>query len=153
MDKNNQNHNPSETYDISIIGRQEYEGESDLIEVNTTGTYGKKGDVRYIKYNEYDEEQPEVAKANIIKVEKDKVTLIRPNSVTRLILEPGKRHLCLYDMGYGNVTLGVFTDYINSTLTDTGGRLDVRYTLDIDSNLSSVNMLTATVTRRKEKKI
>lgn len=134
-----------EDFDISIIGRQTFDDESDLVEIDTSGSYLNKNGIRYITYKEYDEDNPSVHRTNIIKVEDSKVTLIRPHSTTRLILEPGKRHLCMYDTGFGPVTIGVFTDYIKSTLGDKGGKLDIRYTLDIDSNLSSINLLTAKV--------
>ncbi len=138
-----------ENFDISIIGRQTYDEDSDVIEVNTSGSYSKKGDTRYIRYKEYDADNPGVSMTNVIKVENGKVTLIRQNSATRLIMETGKRHLCMYETGYGNLTVGIFTDYIKSTLKDNGGRLDVRYTIDVDSNLSSINVLTAKVRRKK----
>lgn len=138
-----------ENFDISIIGRQTYEENSDVIEVNTSGSYTKKGDARYIRYKEYGVDGSDEEMTNTIKVEDGKVTLIRQNSSTRLIMEPGKRHLCLYETGYGNLTVGIFTDFIKSTLKDGGGRLDIRYTIDVDSNLSSVNVLTAKVRRKK----
>ncbi len=138
-----------ENFDISIIGRQTYEENSDVIEVNTSGSYTKKGDTRYIRYKEYGIDGADEEMTNTIKVEDGKVTLIRQNSATRLIMEPGKRHLCLYETGFGNLTVGIFTDFIKSTLKDSGGRLDIRYTIDVDSNLSSVNVLTAKVRRKK----
>ena len=59
-----------------------------------------EGDHWYIVYKEYDEDNPNRYQTSILKVEKnDKVTLMRGNSSTRLILEKGKRHLCQYDTG------------------------------------------------------
>lgn len=129
----------NENYDILIVGKQSYENDSGEVSLNTTGSYTKRGNARFISYKEYDEDEPHKSQTAIMKIEKDKVTLMRAHSSTRLILEKGKRHLCLYDTGFGAMTLGVFTSSLSSSLDDCGGMVDVKYTLDIDSNLSSHN--------------
>ena len=75
----------------------------------------------------------------MLKIEPGRVTMMRAGSATRLILEQGRRHLCLYDTGYGTLSVGVFTSELRSSLGKRGGKLNVKYTLDIDSNLSSRN--------------
>ncbi len=132
-----------EDYDISIIGKQVYQ-ESDGIEpgeitLRTTGTYTERGGARFIAYKEYDEDNPRLTYTSVLKVEPGKLTMMRAGSATRLILEEGRRHLCLYDTGYGTLSVGVFTSELRSSLDKRGGKLGVKYTLDIDSNLSSSN--------------
>ena len=69
-----------------------------------------------------------------------RVTLIRNGQQrSRLILEKGKRHLCHYDTGFGTMMVGVFADRIKSDLDDSGGSLEVSYSLDINSGLKSLN--------------
>ena len=63
-------------------------------------------------------------------------------------LEEGRRHLCLYDTGYGTLSVGVFTSSLRSSLGERGGRVHIKYTLDIDSNLSSSNEITVDVKPR-----
>ena len=133
-------------YDINIIGRQAYEEETGEITLNTTGSYTQRGGTRFIAYKEYDADDPKVSTTSVLKVEPDKVTMMRSGSATRLILERGRRHLCLYDTGYGQLMVGVFTSDLTSSLGDQGGRLDIKYTLDIDSNLSSSNEIKVEVT-------
>lgn len=128
-----------EDYDINIIGKQVYEEEQGEISLSTTGTYTERGGARFIAYKEYDEDDPKLSHTSVLKVEPGKVTMMRAGSATRLILEKGRRHLCLYDTGYGSLTVGVFTSELRSSLGKEGGRLDIKYTLDIDSNLSSSN--------------
>lgn len=72
---------------------------------------------------------------------------------TRLVLENGKRHLCQYDTGYGNMMIGIFTSQLHSNLTDEGGKLEVRYTLDINSNLSSSNEILITIKEAENKDV
>ena len=129
-------------YNINIIGRQAHPGSDEAsgeITLNTTGAYTRRGSARFIAYKEYDADDPKVSTTSVLKVEPDKVTMMRSGSATRLILERGRRHLCLYDTGYGQLMVGVFTSDLTSSLGDQGGRLDIKYTLDIDSNLSSSN--------------
>ena len=127
-------------YDINIIGRQAWEEDQGEITLNTTGAYTYRGGARFIAYKEYDTEDPKVSYTSVLKVEPGKVTMMRSGSSTRLILEKGRRHLCLYDTGYGTLTLG-----------EAGGRIDIKYTLDIDSNLSSSNEITVEVKPRGQR--
>ena len=138
-------------YDINIIGRQDYtdfpEGSGEIT-LNTTGSYTSRGPARLIAYKEYDTENPKVSYTSVLKVEPGKVTMMRSGSATRLILEEGRRHLCLYDTGYGTLSVGVYTSSLRSSLGERGGRIHIKYTLDIDSNLSSSNEITVDVTPR-----
>ena len=138
-------------YDINIIGRQDYadfEEASGEITLNTTGSYTYRGGARFIAYKEYETDDPKVSYTSVLQVEPGKVTMMRSGSATRLILEEGRRHLCLYDTGYGTLTVGVFTSALRSSLGEQGGRIDIQYTLDIDSNLSSSNEITVEVKPR-----
>ncbi|NBK79037.1 DUF1934 domain-containing protein [bacterium D16-76] len=140
-----------EDYNISITGRQLYTAEDrGEVTLSTTGTYTQREGARFIAYKEYDEDDPKLAHTAVLKIEPGKVTMIRQGSSTRLILEEGRRHLCLYDTGFGSLTVGVFTSRLNADLGREGGSLDIRYTLDIDSNLSSQNELTVTVAPRPQ---
>ena len=126
---------------INIKGRQIYAEDTGEVVLSTTGSYTQRDDVRYIAYKEYDDEDPRVSHTAVLKVEPGKVTMMRAGSTTRLILEKGRRHLCLYDTGFGSMTVGVFTSELRQALDQTGGSLEIKYTLDIDSNLSSRNEL------------
>lgn len=134
-----------EDYEINITGKQVYQEEDGIepgeITLRTTGTYAERSGTRFIVYREYDEDDPKVTRTSVLKIEPGKLTMMRAGSATRLILEQGRRHLCLYDTGYGTLSVGVFTSELSASLNRKGGRLSVKYTLDIDSNLSSSNEL------------
>lgn len=139
-----------ENYLISIRGRQKIDDEDGEIELTTLGSYLKKGNSRYIVYQEYTSDDQNRKRTSVLKVDGSKVTLMRGGTdSTRLILESGKRHLCQYDTGYGNMMIGVFTSSVQSDLDDMGGNLEVSYTLDINSNLSSTNEIHITVKEAK----
>ena len=131
-----------EDYAITIKGRQVY-GDEDQGEVclSALGTYKQKDGARFILYKEYDEEDARAYRTALLKVEPGMVTMSRAGSSTRLILEKGRRHLCLYDTGFGSLTVGIYTSQLDVDLDDSGGTLEITYTLDVDSNLSSQNQL------------
>jgi uncharacterized beta-barrel protein YwiB (DUF1934 family) len=134
---------------ISIIGEQILDGESDKIEVLTGGNYIKKNDHSYIGYKEYDENNPNDYFDNLIKVEGNIVTITRKGTMqSQLMLEKGRRHQCLYRTPAGDLTIGVYTKTINSTLDENGGTLEVSYTLDFNTDLVSENSFKITVERK-----
>ena len=91
-------------------------------------------------------------RTSVLKVEKDCITLLRSGGdETHLVLERGKRHLCRYDTGYGPMTVGVYTHEMTDELGENGGRFSVRYTLDVNSALASVNEVVVTVRETGEK--
>ncbi len=135
-------------YQICITGRQVYDGgdlEPGEVTLQTTGTYRERPGAQFIAYKEYDEDDPRVCHTAILKVEPQRLTMMRQGSDTKLILEKGRRHLCLYDTGLGTFSVGVFTSELSSTLSHRGGRLSVKYTLDVDSTLSSANEIEVSI--------
>lgn len=137
---------------FNITGIQEIDGEKDKIEVMTTGEYLLKNGKRYIKYVEYDNDNPAIHSNNVIKIEDDKkVTIIRTGEFeSRLILEKNVRHQCHYRTMYGDLIVGVYTDAINSNLNDFGGTLNVSYQLDFNSDYLSSNEFYITITKPEE---
>lgn len=144
-----------ENYLISITGRQKIDDEDGEVQLTTVGSYITKGSSRYIVYKEYADDDASRGQTSILKVDGSRrVTLIRGGEQrTRLILEKGIRHMCHYDTGFGGMMVGVFADKISSDLTDTGGSLNVRYTLDINSGFSSLNEIDITVKEVKNKNV
>lgn len=136
-----------ENFLISIKGRQRVDDETGEVELTTFGSYVRRGDSRYIVYKEYTSEDKNRTRTSILRIDgSNKVTLMRGGEdSTRLILECGKRHLCQYDTEFGNMMIGVFTSRLQSELDDCGGSLEVSYTLDINSSLSSQNEILITI--------
>lgn len=127
-------------YIISINADQSVDGSNSKVQLTTVGSYAHKGSIRYIIYNEYDEDYPGLKITSIIKVEHNKVTLIRNNVFkSRLILEKGKRHQCFYSSNGMSMMMGVFTKNIISNLDDNGGKLEITYSLDINTDVTSFN--------------
>lgn len=126
---------------VSITGTViSEEGAPDVIELVTAGRYYKRNGKYYIRYLE-SEATGFAGVTTTVKVEGNQaVTLTRSGSAaSRLILEQGKRHLCQYDTGVGQMLVGISGCQIHSALDELGGELEFRYMLDVNSNLISRN--------------
>jgi len=125
---------------ISIKGIYSSEDDQDVVELFTTGQYYKKDGCYYICYEESQATGFEGSKTTL-KVEQEKmVTLNRSGTAnSQLIVEQGVRHQCHYDVGCGDLMVGVLGSRIKSSLTDEGGDLQVKYSLDINSMYASEN--------------
>lgn len=127
---------------ISIKGTVISEGAApDQIELITSGRYYNRDGNYFISYKETEGTGLKDVFTTTLKVEgEDCVTLTRRGSPgTRLILERGRRHLCHYDTGYGQLMVGVSGCHIRSKLDDSGGELSFNYTLDVNSSMISQN--------------
>lgn len=144
-----------ENYLISIRGRQQYDGESGKIDIDTVGSYVIRAGKKYISYREYDEDDPNRSFLTTLKIDdenkdNESVTMIHSGGSTRLFLQKGQRNICRYDTGMGILMLGVFTNSIHSTLNEAGGELSLDYTLDINASVSSRNHIHVSVRKASE---
>ena len=133
---------------ITIVGTQRDEdGESDEVELFTTGNFYRAANSWCVAYDESEATGFE-GNRTIVEVEDGlrRVTMTRlGNTSSQLIIERGMRHQCTYDTGYGSIIIGVSGDYIHSTLTEEGGELGFGYSLDVNTSLASENTVTITV--------
>lgn len=125
---------------ISIKGIYSSEDDHDEVELFTTGTYYKRDGSYFICYDETEATGFEGSRTTLQVDDEDKVTMKRSGkSKSQLIVERGVRHQCHYDIGYGDMMIGVLGSSIKSTLGDVGGNLAIKYSLDINSMLASEN--------------
>ncbi|MCI8775797.1 MAG: DUF1934 domain-containing protein [Oscillospiraceae bacterium] len=67
-------------------------------------------------------------------------SIIRTGSThSDLVIEPGKKHHCHYETPYGEMIVGIYTHKIDNSLTSDGGRLYLKYTIDVNSSYLSDN--------------
>jgi len=125
---------------ISIKGVFNSDNDQDVVELFTTGQYYKRKGCYYISYEESVATGFEGC-TTTLKVEQEKmVTLKRSGTAnSQLIVEQGVRHQCHYDVGFGDLLVGVLGSRIKNSLTDKGGNLEIKYSLDINSMYASVN--------------
>lgn len=68
---------------------------------------------------------------------------------TNLIIREGVKHFCHYETPFGEFAVGVLGKQMRSTLTENGGTLHFRYTVDANATLLSDTEITAEVRRLK----
>ena len=130
------------TINIRGIYNAADEDESDIVELFTTGEFYRKNGNYYISYEESEATGFEGARTTLKVENQSCVTLSRngkDRELTQLIVQNGVRHQCHYDMGFGDLMIGVSGKSIRSTLDENGGQLEFKYSLDINSMLASNN--------------
>ena len=125
---------------LEIKGIQKVDGESDEIELTTRGEFSKTRGNYYIRYRESELTGMDNV-TTVLKIEGDRrVTMTRSGNMrSQLIVEKGMRHQCLYDMGVDSWVIGVIGDSIEPELDDNGGNIRFKYTLDLNTAVTSEN--------------
>lgn len=124
---------------ITIDSTQIVDGESDKTELFTVGTLEADEDGYRLCYDESEATGFEGSSVTV-KLLPDSVTVMRTGkAVSTLIIERGKKHHCHYGTEFGDFLIGVNTDEIKNDLTENGGEVYLKYTLDINSSLMSEN--------------
>ncbi len=111
------------------------------------GTFTEIGNKKYITYKEYDDENPGKYRLSVIKFEDtDFITLIKNDAhQSKLILEKGKRHHSPYYTEFGVLMVGIFTNSIDFYFSENAGELNIKYSIDINSNFVSTNEVTVKI--------
>ncbi len=123
-----------EDYLVTIVTRQEIEGERELLEVTTHGHLEGDGDGYTLIYTEQEEDGAE--STTKLQVEKGRlITVNREGSIaTYMIIENEVRHYSHHVTPYGNFSMGVCGKEIMSDMTAEGGTLRFSYATDIEKN-------------------
>lgn len=135
---------------INIKSTTTVDGESDVTELFTFGKLSR-GKTRNAYRLTYEESEATGFEGSSVFLDiSDKiVTMTRKGTAnSTLIIETDKKHHCHYGTPYGDFLIGIQTDSISNLLSDKGGVLYVKYTLDINSSLMSCNEMSITVTEQ-----
>ncbi len=121
----------------SVLDSEDDHSESELM---TEGTMERCGDVWKLSYNDSDATGFEGAVTTITAEGDRLVSIVRTGTAnSNLMIETGKKHFCLYGTPFGDITVGIFTHKIKNELTDEGGQLYLKYTIDVNSAYMSDN--------------
>ena len=132
---------------INIKGIQGIDDETDTIEFMTDGRFGIKDGSFYISYDESRMlDTGDEVKTHIYINSEDSVVLQRTGTIkSKILIENGKRNNCFYSTPHGDLTIGVYGEAIEHNLTDSGGEIKLRYTIDYDLRLISRNEVNISV--------
>lgn len=105
----------------------------------------------YIIYKEYSNK---IENTCTIKIKNDScVNVIRHGSTeSRLVLEKDKKHYCPYCTREGSFVFGIFTNTVDIDYSENKCKLDLKYSLDINSQLISNNIISVTAQKIETEK-
>lgn len=120
---------------LLIRGKQSYEGqEPDVIELVTEGTLEHEKQVWEIAYEESDLTGMEGV-TTVFRVGPRGVILKRTGRLqSQMIFREGVRHESLYQMEFGTLMIAVQAKSIRHDLTETGGTVDLTYSIEIEQS-------------------
>ncbi len=126
---------------ISIKGVQGIDDESDTVEFITDGRFGIKDGNYYITYDESGMlDSGEKVKTQIHIKGDNKVMLKRSGTInTRMLIEKDIRNSAFYSTPIGELSIGIFGEAVDLNLTEQGGEIKLKYTIDSDLRLISRN--------------
>lgn len=138
-----------EDYLVTVVTRQEIEGERDLLEVTTHGHLEDEKDSYTLIYTEQEEDGSE--STTKLQVNSSSVTVNREGSIaTYMIIEKDVRNLSHHVTPYGSFSMGVCGKEIISEMTDEGANLRFSYATDIENN--PLGVIEFDITARKKSK-
>lgn len=128
---------------INIVGFQGIDGEGDTIEFTSEGRFGFKDGEYFISYDEGQMFEEKIDVKTKIFIKKDNsVTLERKGSInSKMFIEEGKRNSCFYNTPFGDLLISVFGEKIENNLSENGGRINLKYTIDSDMKMISRNQV------------
>ena len=116
---------------ITVRGLQRAVSDDEPVEVISAGTYLRKADTHYLSYEEADEDG-KITK-NRIKITPESIEMTKQGSVTtQMIFTLGLKQYACYATPFGELTLGMTTNYIHVTEEEKELSAALRYDLEIN---------------------
>ena len=125
---------------VSFKSFDKYEEDnSDKIEFLTKGSFYEKDGKYYLKYEEKNEQD---SVTTTLKIEDNKVTIIRYGATnTQMIVEKGKKHLNYYETPHGAFTIGVYSDKVDININEKKGNIKLNYDIEFNNAIASRNTI------------
>ena len=127
---------------LTIRSTQCADDETEQSELNTTARYSSDGNEIRIEYTELDENGKEVGQTVITILEQNLVTIHKLGFAEAvMILEKGKTHPVKYSTMFGDLEMMLCALEIRSQFHPGGGKLLLRYMIDIGDSYSATNTI------------
>ena len=138
-------------YLITIAGKHTADGHVNDVSLSTFGRYHRFGERHYIRYVETEATGFAGDVTTFILEGESRAILQRKGKTnSRLIIEKDQKHVCHYETGAGDLAVGILGDVIDNQLDRRGGSVSLRYRLDVNATLLSVNEIHITVKEHTE---
>ena len=123
---------------IQIKGTQEAAGDRDEIEFASAGQMAVDETGVTLRYHEGELFGAADVKSELTISRDGTVVMERSGAVnTRLVIKQGQRNSCFYCTDQGELAIGIFGEEVKWDFSESGGWLDMSYT--IDSNLRPIS--------------
>ena len=130
---------------IHITDKHSFGGEKIASELTTVGTLQGSGDAYCIAYTETDDDFQEYSTTLELEEGRRIVMTRKGQYNTQMIMEKDKCYHCYYCTPHGDISMGVYTKALHSSMKNNGGQLNFRYTIDYNSGYITTSELTVTV--------
>lgn len=112
----------------------------ETVELMTQGTMTGRNGKFAISYEETELTGTAGVTSTFLVLNPQRVVLTREGAIkSRMVFVKGVKDESLYDLGFGSLLLGVYTWDIQVNLSETGGRLFIDYSVEIEQNQTSRN--------------
>lgn len=129
-------------YIFSVSSIISVDGETNGIELTTTGNYCRINGKWVMMYEESLDGSPEKIRT-VIRATDDSVSITRNGDTSsRMVMKLYERNMCHYNTEYGAIMMGVYCTDIKTDLNEAGGTIYMSYTLDINAAVFSKNEVT-----------
>jgi len=126
---------------ISIHGTQtDRDGVNEEIELVTCGSLQGDGEQGY--HLTYDESELTGldGTTTTFHIGEKQITLERTGSLhSEMVFREGQRHVSLYETGLGGLMIGINTEKAWADIDQDGGRLELRYVIDVENTVIGKN--------------
>ena len=126
---------------ITVRGTQATGDEKpETLELMTRGTMTGRNGKFAISYTETELTGTPGVVSTFLILNPQRVVLTREGPIkSRMVFVEGVKDESLYDLGFGSLLLGVYTRQIQVDLSETGGRLFIDYSVEIEQSQTSRN--------------
>lgn len=136
---------------LYIQGEQHYDGvDPDSVELMTEGTMEVEGDTYRLTYQETELTGME-GTTTTFEVRGPQVILTRAGGVnSQMVFEEGQQHTSLYETPHGELPIDVQTSHLHHTLSEQGGRMEIRYSIAVEHTVAGRNRFKIRIRRKHE---
>ncbi len=134
---------------VKVKGTQGVDGDDTVIELATEGTLREFEGDYIITYSEDPTESGNKTKTQLT-IQKNKTVILdrRGDLNSRLVITEGERNQCIYAIPQGSMTLGIYGKSVTSTMTNQGGIVKMIYSIDMNLQPLSENVVEIFVEER-----
>lgn len=134
-----------ENCSITLKIKQTVDGFTDESELFTKGEFRFHKGSYFIDYDESEATGYDGSHVQL-RIDDKMMSLTRTgNAFSSLVFENKTRHFCHYGTEYGDCMVGITTNDLTEELNEKGGKIYLKYTVDVNGGLMTENEITISV--------